>query len=162
MISSRPAFDAEPNTFGLLDFNGIWSPLLFAWYSPSQPCAVHAGAVDPRLFVTYGCGTVSVFPQNGQVVFSLKHSSKEFVGSVKGSGNNLAIVIDKHQNKMDNAANLVIQTAKPLRIDVYDVNSHKGILSAPVSGDRVYYAVSSQGAVAAVDGTSLTLYQPGR
>jgi hypothetical protein len=162
LISSRPAFDAEPNTFGLLDFNGVWSPLLFAWYSPSQPCAVRAGAVDPRLFVTYGCGTVSVFPQNGQVVFSLKNSSKEYVGSVKGSGANLAMAIEKHLTKLDRAANLAIQIVKPLRIEVYDYKSHKEILSAPVSGDRVYYAVSSQGAVAAVDGTSLTLYQPGR
>ena len=162
LISSRPAFDADSTTFGLLDFNGIWSPLLFAWYSPSQPCAVRAGAVDPRLFVTYGCGTVSVFPQNGQVVFTLKSSSKEYVGSVKGNSNTLAVVVDKHERKMDNAANLVIQIVKPLRIEVYDFKNHKGILSAPVNGDRVYYAVSSQGAVAAVDGTSLTLYQPGR
>jgi hypothetical protein len=70
--------------------------------------------------------------------------------------------MDKHLTKMDNAANLVVQIAKPLRIDVYDFKSHKGILSAPVNGDRVYYALSAQGAVAAVDGTSLTLYQAAR
>jgi len=162
LISSRPVPGAEPATYGLLDFNGVWSPLLFAWYSPSQPCAYHAGAVDVRLFVTYGCGTLSVFPQNGQVVFSLKSSSKEFVGSVKGNSNNLAVVMDRHISKMDNAANLVIQTVKPLRIDVYDVKSHKGVFSAPVSADRIYYALSAQGAVAAVDGTSLTLYQAAR
>jgi hypothetical protein len=162
LISSRPAPNAEPMTYGLLDFNGVWSPLLFAWYSPSQPCAARAGAVDPRLFVTYGCGTLSVFPQNGQVVFTMKSSSKEYVGSVKGNSNNLAVVVDKHQTKLDRAANLAIQIVKPLRIEVYDFKSRKGILSAPVIGDRVYYAVSSQGAVAAVDGTSLTLYQPAR
>jgi hypothetical protein len=162
LISSKPAPDAEMSTFGLLDFNGAWSPLLFAWYSPSQPCAYRAGAVDTRLFVTYGCGTLSVFPQNGQVVFSLKSSGKEFVGSVKGNGNSLAVVMDRHFTKLDRAANLAIQMIKPLRIDVYDVKSHKDILSAPVNADRVYYALSGQGAVAAVDGTSLTLYQPVR
>ncbi|HLY92284.1 MAG TPA: hypothetical protein VKQ89_03415 [Candidatus Angelobacter sp.] len=162
LISTKPAPDAERSTFGLLDFNGVWSPLLFAWYSPSQPCAYHAAAVDTRLFATYGCGTLSVFPQNGQVVFSLKGSSKEFVGAVKGNSNELAVVMDRHFTKMDRAANLVLEFVRPLRIDVYDVKSHKGIFSAPVNGERVYYTLSTQGAVAAVDGTSLTLYQPAR
>jgi hypothetical protein len=162
LISSRPAFGADSSSFGVLDFNGNWSPLLLALYSPTQPCAYRAGAVDTHLFVTYGCGTLSVFPQNGQVVFTLKSPSKEFVGAVKGSGSNLAVLVDRHFTKLDNAANLVIEIVKPLRIDVYDFKSRKGILSAPVNGDRVYYALSAQGAVAAVDGTSLTLYQAAR
>ena len=162
LISPRPMFGADPAVFGVLDYNGNWSPLLLAMYSPSQPCAFRARALDARLIVTYGCDKLSVFPQNGKTIFSLKGSSKEFVGSVKGSASNLAVQVEQRDNKLDRAANLLIPVIKPLRIDVYDVNSHKGILSTPVNGDRVYYAVSSQGAVAAVEGTSLTLYQPAR
>lgn len=162
LVSSKPWPSADPATFGLMDFRGNWSPLLFAWYSPSQPCAYQASALDTRLFVTYGCGTLSVFPQNGRTVFSLKSPSKEYVGSVKASGNDLAVQVERHLVRMDNAANIPIRVAKPLRIDVYDTRNHKAVLSAPVHGERVYYALSAQGTLAVVDGTSLVLYQTGR
>jgi hypothetical protein len=162
LISPRPQFGADPSVFGVLDYNGNWSPLLLAMYSPTQPCAFRAKALDARFVVTYGCEKLKVFPQNGKEVFSLRNSSKEFVGSVKGSGSNLAVQVERHFTKLDRGANISIELAKPLRIDVYDYKSHKGMLSAPVHSDRVYYALSSQGAVAAVDGTSLTLYQAAR
>lgn len=162
LVTSRPQFGADPDVFGLLDYNGNWAPLLLARYSPSQPCAYRAKALDAPFFVTFGCETLSVFPQYGKVVFSLKKSSKEYVGSVKGSGSNLAVQIERRDSKLDRAANLVTQIIKPLRIDVYDFKSHRGMLSAPVHSDRIYYALSTQGAVAAIDGASLSLYQAAR
>ena len=158
LVSSRPLPGADPTMFGLLDYHGEWSPLLFAWYSPSQPCAYQATALDTRLFATYGCGTVSVFPQNGRTVFSLKNGSKEFVGSVKGSGGNLAVQLEKHLVRMDNAANIPVRVTKPLRIDVYDTRNRRAVLSAPVHGERVYYSLTPQGSLAVVDGTSLEFY----
>ncbi|HKR96414.1 MAG TPA: hypothetical protein VJW55_13660, partial [Candidatus Angelobacter sp.] len=162
LVSSKPWPSDDGTTFGLMDYRGNWSPLLFAWYSPSQPCAYQASALDTRLFVTYGCGTLSVFPQNGRTVFSLKSPSKEYVGSVRASGNDLAVQVDRHLVRMDNAGNIPIRVAKPLRIDVYNTQNHKAVLSAPVHGERVYYALSAQGTLAVVDGTSLVLYQTGR
>ena len=162
LVSSKPQFGADPDVFGLLDYNGNWSPLFLARYSPTQPCAYRAKALDAAFFVTFGCATLSVFPQYGKAVFSLKNSSKEFVGAVKGSGSNLAVQIERRDSKLDRAANLVTQIIKPLRIDVYDFKSHRGMLSAPVHSDRVYYTLSVQGAIAAVDGASLSLYQAAR
>jgi hypothetical protein len=162
LITSRPQFGADPSVFGVLDYNGNWSPLILARYSPSQPCAYRATPLDAQFLATYGCKRLSVFPQNGKEIFSLKNSSDEFVASVKGRGNNLAVQVERHFTKLDRGANIVLELAKPLRIDVYDYKNHKGMLSAPVHSDRVYFALSSQGTVAAVDGTSLTLYQAAR
>lgn len=162
LVSSKPWPSDNGTTYGLMDYRGNWSPLLFAWFSPTQPCAYQATALDARLYATYGCGTLSVFPQNGRAVFSLKGSSKEFVGSVKGNSHSVAVQMDKHLVKMDNAANLPISVAKPLRIDVYDTLNHKEVFSAPVHSDRVYYALTAQGTLAVVDGTSLVLYHTGR
>ena len=158
LITSNPVPESDPASFGLLDYNGNWSPLLFAWYSPSQPCAYQATPIGVRFFVTYGCGTLSVFPQNGQTVFNLKNH-RDFVGSVKGSGTNLAVQMEKRFTKMDNAANLPIHMVKPLRIDVYELKNRRPVLSAPLHGDRAYYALTAQGALAVVDGTSLAFYQ---
>jgi hypothetical protein len=160
LITSQPWPGADPATFGLLDYDGNWSPLLFAWYSPSQPCAYRAAALDLRFYVTYGCGTLSVFPQNGRTVFNLKNG-KEYVGSVKGSGSNLAIQLEKRFTRVDNAANIAIPVVKPLRIDVYEMKNHRPMLSAPVHGERAYYALTAQGSLAVVDGTLLAFYQPG-
>jgi hypothetical protein len=160
LITSRPAPYADPTAYGLLDYDGNWSPLLFAWYSPSQPCAYQASPLGARLFVTYGCGMLSVFPQNGLTIFRLKNGH-EYVGSVKGNGDNLAIELEKHFTRMDNAANVSIHMAKPLHIDVYEVQKHRPVLSAPVHADRTYYTLTSQGALAVVDGTSLAFYQAG-
>src|SRR6266853_788552 len=161
LVTSKPAANADSASYGLLDFNGNWSPLLLAWYSPSQPCAYQASALDSRLFVTFGCGNLSVFPQNGQVIFSFKDASKEFVGSVKGRGSNLAIEIERHFTRMDQTGNIPIAMARPLRISVFDVRSRRAVVSAATHRGRVYYALASQGALAVVDGTSLALYQAG-
>lgn len=161
LVSSRPSPVSDASTFGLLDFDGNWSPLLFAWYSPMQPCAYRARAIDARLFVTYGCGDLYVFPQNGQQVFSFKSHGKESVGSVKGSGGNLAIQQERHFTKIDNAANIAIPLTQPLRIDVYDIKTHKAMFSAPLHRGRAYYALAPHGALAVVDGPSLAFYQVG-
>ncbi len=160
LITSRPAPYADPAAFGVLDYEGNWSPLLFAWYSPSQPCAYQASPLGVRLFVTYGCGTLSVFPQNGQTVFNLKNG-REYVGSVKGNGGNLAVELEKRYVKMDNAANVPIHMVKPQHIDVYEMQNHRSVLSAPVHAERTYYALTPQGALAVVDGTSLAFYEAG-
>ncbi|HZD94486.1 MAG TPA: hypothetical protein VE133_09540, partial [Candidatus Sulfotelmatobacter sp.] len=161
LITSRPDRSADPSNYGLLDYDGNWSPLIFTWYSPSQPCAYQASALGRQLFVSYGCDTLSVFPQSGQTVFNLKNH-KEYVGSVKGSGSALAVQLEKRFTRMDNAANIPIRMVKPLRIDVYEVQNRRELLSAPVHGERAYYALTAQGALAVVDGTSLAFYQAGR
>ncbi|HEU4416114.1 MAG TPA: hypothetical protein VFT65_15105 [Candidatus Angelobacter sp.] len=158
LVSSQPSPAAEHSSYGLLDFDGNWSPLLFAWYSPMQPCAYLARAVDEHLFVTYGCGDLYVFPQNGQKVFSLKSAAKEFVGSVKSSEGNLAVQAERHFTKMDNAVNVPIAMTRPLRIDVYDIKTGKDLISVPLHATRVHYSLNA-GTLAVVEGTSLSLYQ---
>jgi hypothetical protein len=161
LVSSNPSRVAGPAPFGLLDFDGKWSPLLSARQSPTQPCAYQARAVDARLFVTYGCGTLTVFPQNGPAVFSLKSPTREIVGSVKSGGGNLAVLVERRFTRIDAPGNIPIAMARPLRIDVFDLNTQKGILSAPLQRERVYYALTPQSALAVVDGATLALYQAG-
>src|SRR5262249_38171579 len=161
LVSPKPAPAANPAVFGLLDFHGNWSPLSFASYASNDFCAHMAIALDIRRFATYGCSTLSVSPQNGAPVFVVKSAPREYLGSVKASGSMLALELERHLVKTDNAANVPIRVVRPLRIDVYDSNDRHAVLSVPAHGDRVYYAVSAQGALAVVDGTSLALYRPG-
>jgi hypothetical protein len=54
LLSSSPTPTAAPATFGLLDFDGRWSPLMPDWYSAKQPCSYQAAALDRRLFAAFG------------------------------------------------------------------------------------------------------------
>jgi hypothetical protein len=160
LLSSNPAPSFATAVFGLMDFEGRWSPLAPDWYSPREPCAFQAEALDRQLFAAFGCGHLSVFRRSGEKVFSLKIGSKEFVGSVMGAGDHLVVEYERHTVRHETSANIPIPVAQPLRLDVFELKSNKQLLSLPLHGSNVYYAVSPGGAMAVVEGTALELFEP--
>jgi hypothetical protein len=160
LLSSSPTPPAPVATFGLLDYDAKWSPLMPDWYSAKQPCAYQAAALDRQLFAEFGCGNLSVFPRTGAKVFSLKTGSKEFVGSVMGAGDYLAVQLERHVVNRETSANIPIAIAQPLRLDLYEFKSSKPLMSVALHSANVYYAVSPRGDLAVGDGTSLAVFAP--
>lgn len=158
LLSSSPTSWAPAATFGLLDFSGHWSPLMPDWTSPEHPCAYQAVALEHQLFAAFGCGNLSVFPQTGEKLFSLKTGTKEFVGSVLGGGDYLAIQWERRYIRHETTANIPIAVAQPLRLELYALRRSHPLLSVGLHHDNIYYAVSENGALAVVDGTALSLY----
>ena len=158
LLSSSPTSWAPAATFGLLDFTGHWSPLMPDWTSPEHPCAYQAAALEHQLFAAFGCGNLSVFPRTGEKLFSLKTGTKEFVGSVLGGGDYLAIQWERRFVRHDTAANIPIAVAQPLRLDLYAFRNEKPLISVAVHAGNLYYAVSPRGDMVVVDGTALSLY----
>jgi hypothetical protein len=161
LLSSSPTSPPEA-TFGLLDFDGEWSPLLPDWYSGKQPCGYQAAPLEHQLFAAFGCSNLSVFPRNGAKVFSMKTGSKEYVGSVMGSEGYLAVQLERHFVRQETSANIPVAMAQPLRIDLYELKGSKPLLSVALHSGNVHYAVSSGGALTVVDGTTLEFYAAGR
>jgi hypothetical protein len=160
LLSSSPTTWAPAATFGLLAFDGQWSPLMPDWTSAEHPCAYQAVALEHQLFAAFGCGNLSVFPRTGEKLFSLKTGTKEFVGSVLCGGDYLAIQWERHFVRHDTSANIPIAMAQPLRVDLYELKSTHPLMSVGLHHDNIYYAVSLNGALAVVDGTSLELFSP--
>jgi hypothetical protein len=158
LLSSSPTSWTPSATFGLLDFSGHWSPLMPDWISPEHPCAYQAAALEHELFAAFGCGNLSVFPRTGEKLFSLKTGTKEFVGSVLGGGDYLAVQWERRFVRYDTAANIPIAMAQPLRLDLYAIRNVKPLISVAVHSGNLYYAVSSRGDMVVVDGTALSLY----
>jgi hypothetical protein len=158
LLSSSPTSWTPAATFGLLDFTGHWSPLMPDWTSPEHPCSYQAAALEHQLFAAFGCGNLSVFPRTGEKLFSLKTGSKEFVGSVLGGGDYLAIQWERRFVRHDTAGNIPIAVAQPLRLELYGLRSSHPLLSVGLHHDNIYYAVSENGALAVVDGTTLELF----
>src|SRR6476646_4046437 len=158
LLSSSPTPWPPSATFGLLDFSGHWSPLMPDWASPAHPCAYQAAALEHQLFAAFGCGNLSVFPRTGEKLFSLKTGKKDFVGSVLGGGDYMAVQWERRYVRPDTAANVPIDVAEPLRLDLYAIRNVKPLLSVSLHSGNIYYSVSSRGEMAVVDGTSLSLY----
>lgn len=162
LLSSSPTTWAPAATFGLLAFDGQWSPLMPDWTSAEHPCAYQAVALEHKLFAAFGCGNLSVFPRTGEKLFSLKTGTKEYVGSVLGGGDYLAIQWERRFVRHDTSANIPVAVAQPLRVDLYELRSTRPLMSVGLHHGNIYYAVSENGALAVVDGTLLELFSPTR
>ncbi|HET8889259.1 MAG TPA: hypothetical protein VFQ41_10175 [Candidatus Angelobacter sp.] len=158
LLSPNPTTWVPAATFGLLDFSGHWSPLMPDWTSPEHPCSYQAAALEHQLFAAFGCGNLSVFPRTGEKLFSLKTGTKDFVSSVLGGGDFMAVQWERRYTRLDTAANIPIAMAQPLRLDLYGIRNVKPLISVPLHSGNIYYSVSSRGEMAVVDGTALSLY----
>jgi hypothetical protein len=157
LLTSNPNPIFSTATFGLLDYNGNWSSLQPDW-SLNQACAYQAEALAHDMFAAFGCGNLSIFPRTGEKIFSVKQQNKEYFGAVFSNESYMGVRIERRLVKMDNAANIPVAVAQPLRIDFYWIPNEAPIFSVPVHSKSVYSAVSSQGALAVVDGASLQLF----
>ena len=160
LLSSSPTSYSPSASFGLLTFDGQWTPLMPDWTSSEHPCAYQAVALEHKLFAAFGCGNLSVFPQTGERLFFLKTGTKEFVNSVQGGGDYIAIHWEHRSIRRDTVANIPVAVAQPLRLDLYHIHSSQPLLSVALHHSNIYYAVSQSGALAVVDGTALNLYSP--
>jgi hypothetical protein len=158
LLSSSPTAWAPAATFGLLDFDGHWSPLMPDWDSAEHPCAYQAVALQHKMFAAFGCGNLSVFPSTGEKLFLLKTGSKEFVGSVVGGGDYMAIQWERRFIRHDSAANIPIAMAQPLRVELFELRNIKPLMSVALHRSNAYYAVSQRGDLAVVDGASLAVF----
>jgi hypothetical protein len=158
LLSSSPTIWVSAASFGLLTFDAQWTPLMPDWTSAERPCSYQAVALEHKLFAAFGCGNLSVFSQTGERLFFLKTGSKEFVNSILGGGDYMAVQWERHVVRRDTAANIPIAMAQPLRVDLYQIRSSHPLLTVALHHNNIYYAVSQSGALAVVDGTSLNLY----
>ena len=159
LLSSSPTTWSPSASFGLLSFAGQWTSLMPDWTSAEHPCTYQEMALENKLFAAFGCGNFSVFPQTGERLFFLKTGTKEFVNSVQGGGDFMAIQWE-HRSIRRDIANIPLAVPQPLRIDLYQIRSSNPLLSVALHHNNIYYAVSQSGALAVVDGTSLNLYSP--
>ncbi len=162
LVSSAPQPSPNSGTFGLLNFEGKWSPLKPDWYSEKNPCSYQMEALGHQLFVAYGCGNLSVFSQSGEKILSLKTGSKELVGAVAGAGDRLAVLFERRVMMTATSGNVPIFVNQPSHIDIFELKTKNREMSATIHSDKIYYAVSAQGLLAVVDGSVLEVFPPDR
>ena len=157
LVTFEPGAPLEKWQFGFLDYLGQWSrPHL-----PDTKCNYNMAAYYPRSVAAYGCGQLMLLTPKGEKLFSHKYESQDAAGSVTGGERYLAMDFDTYKLKMVPSRHRAVPVQSLSRIDTYSLSDGKRVMSIPVKNDDAYYALSSRGELAVIDGVNIKLYQAG-
>jgi hypothetical protein len=152
LVGIHPTASSRFEEFGRMDFNGQWTSLNSLWKVPRNSCSYQMDALEHQFVAVYGCNRLFVLSPAGEKIFSAKTGSNESFVSVTNADSYLAAESDRPEVRFGNTV------AKPVRIELYDLDRKAVLKWVSVEGATVYYDVSKKGDLAVVDGTELKLY----
>lgn len=155
LVAPDPGHVIGERRFGFLDFEGNWTALAVR----GDKCNYHLNALGSMSLAARGCGRLAVVSTSGEKLFTHNVSSHDAVGSVRRSGRYLAVELDHQILGTIPGANFPIMVPKPERLELYDLDSKKRLLSLAVKSKNLYYAISDNGAMAVIDGSTLAVYR---
>lgn len=133
----------------------------FTFFAKDNSCPSKLVRTSSDTFVGYGCKTLQVLGSDGRLRWDIP--MHEEVVAVRGYGTLMAAAIQRHRpNPLD-----LDLAPEPLRIEIYDLGTKSEKCSIPrliVPTREVWpsmlFAISSSGAVAVIQGTNLSFYEP--
>jgi hypothetical protein len=161
LVSSNPAHSYSDTQVGIMDFNGSWSPIRADFQMEKSSCGYSVNAIDQQRVVLYGCENFIVLSTAGKKVFTV-NDPRFIFGSTAASGGYLAVSLDHYRFGQEGPHGNSAFTMRADRVAVYDVDRHSRVTQVSIHGESVYYAISSRGDLAVVDGPTLQLVPAGR
>lgn len=161
LVTSDPAHSYSDQQVGIMDFTGSWSPIRANFQMEKSSCGYSVNAIDQQRLVLYGCENFIVLSAAGRKVFTV-NDPRFIFGSTAASGPYLAISCDHYPVGQDSAHDNSPVTRHADKVTVYDVNRHSRLAQVSIHGPRVYYAISSRGDLAVIDGVGLELVPAAR
>jgi len=155
LVTADPGHVVGERRFGFLDFEGNWTALAVQ----GDKCNYHLSALGLRSLAARGCGRLAVLSTSGEKLFARNVASHDIVGSVRLSGRYLAMELDHQIMGSIPGANFPIMVPKPERLELYDLDTKKLLLSIAVKSKNLYYAISDNGALAVIEGSTLAVYR---
>jgi hypothetical protein len=160
LVSSNPAHSYSDGQVGILDFKGSWSPIQADFQMAGSSCPYSVNAIDQQRIVVFGCETLTVLSTAGKRVLSVNDSRFVF-RSVAASGSYLAVACDHYRLGQGAWAGSSSLPTRADRVEVYDMDSHRRLMSVPIHGESAYYAISRHGDLSVVDGKALEMLVAG-
>jgi hypothetical protein len=158
LLSSNPAHSYSDGQVGTLDFEGNWSPIRADSKLTKSPCPYSVSAIDLERFVLYGCDAFAVLSTTGRSLFA--HNDGRFVfRAVAAGGAFMAVACDHYRLGRETLDSNAVLGTRADRIEVYDLDKRARLLSVPVHSQRAFFAISSEGDLAVVDGVTLEMIQ---
>jgi len=133
----------------------------FAFVAKDPSCYSALAKITPEISIGYGCKDLRVFSNDGRLLWDIP--MHEQVVSVRGNGALLLASIKRYRaNPLD-----LDFGPEPLRLEVYDMVTKSEKCSIPTRMKPVpglwpsmFYALSTSGEVAAIQGNILSFYKP--
>jgi len=137
---------------GILSLDGQWTPLVIA----ASGCPNSIQALAFRRVADFGCNLLSVKSLDNSEQFVSQSEGSSVVSSVVNNRNILAARIDRRKaDFLDNGRLL-----NPLRIDVFNVEEKRQLLSVPIKHLHTVYAVSASGDLGVIAANQLNVFHP--
>lgn len=154
LVTGNPAPAGGAPRFGLLSFDGKWTPLEVK----DEGCPYKVESFTQEQIAVYGCGKVVVLGARGEKLFS-RDVGGDSVGSVGLAGRYLAVEEVRQVRTTIPGSNFPIMALKSDRLEVYDLTNSKRLFSLSVRGDNLYYEIAATGTLVVVDGLTAALYR---
>ena len=148
IISKNPE-NEDAVDYGILDFNGKWRAIKTSAGSGDPECSYRMEPLEHQLLVAHDCDDVVVVTATGQEKFSQAVRGPYVLSSVAGADRYLAeaLVEPEHSHAY---------------ISVYDLARRRQVQWLSLEKKTIYFSLSPDGAVAAVDGDRLKFFEPGQ
>ncbi len=157
LFSSNPEHSYNDGKLGILDFSGRWSAIHSDLPKEQHFCRYGMSTVDIQRAAFFGCDAFSLFSSVGKILFAGTGPGCFFASGV-AAGPYLALQCDRYSAERLTGNSVLVSATHADRIEVYDLDHHDRRLSVAVRGERVYYAVSTQGNLAVIDGVNLRMF----
>ncbi len=155
LVTTNPAQPLDDGRYGTMDFDGNWTLLKVPGEEKQHSCPyIFMDALPHDLFAVRGCGMLTVFSESGNKVLSANIRDDETISSIASAGHYMAARFDRRLSSDSQFR------TRPLHIDVFDLNSRQRVTAVNLEKAVVAYDISSQGALAVIDGDTLKLYRP--
>ncbi|HEX7286521.1 MAG TPA: hypothetical protein VF532_10080 [Candidatus Angelobacter sp.] len=157
ILTKDPRTAADSRGFGVLEWSGQWTPLHTAVEKTDCYFVMHA--IQGDRVAAFDCDELAVVSRSGKAIFSFPAAGADLVTSIASQGDYLAAAffsIDEFRDALDN------EFGNKLRgeyITLFDLRNKVARFRVHAEELGISYSVSSDGALAVVDGTRLKIFE---
>jgi hypothetical protein len=147
IVTTDPDGEAGNGDFGIMDFDGKWLGLHTPAESDDPDCPYLMQPLRRQLIAAHDCDALAVVSRNGDVKYSQLAPGGDVLISIAAAGRYLA------------EAFVMLQSSRVF-VRVCDLEDNRQASWVSLEKQDVYYAVSSNGTLAVIDGAKLKLFEP--
>ena len=147
IISTDPDGEDGNRDFGILDFDGKWRELRTTAENNDPECPYEMKALSHQRIAAHDCDELVVISASGEQQLSQPVHDGNFLMSVAGADRYLAEAFLEPESSH-------------VFVSVYDFRRRATVSWVSLEKNDIYYALSSAGTLAVVDGDKLKLFDP--
>jgi len=157
ILTKDPKTVADSRGFGLLEWNGQWMPLHTAVEKTDCYFVMHA--IQGDRIAAFDCDELAVVSRSGKEIVSFPAAGADLVTSIASQGDYLAAAFFSIDEIMDELDDEFGNKLRGEYITLFDLRNKVARFRVHAEEIGISYSVSSDGALAVVDGARLKIFE---